>query len=188
MSSERPCPANKVDNVQGDDHQLGFPLPRFSLKGEGRRAWFPQDVHLSAVHNTSTWGVRGARARKKGRGPPQQPAVLRCPEHGRPACILGRERRRGVRNCCTREHHKADYPHRPQSRGLRQQHKVGVCTQSQHEARPVLQWARPSARGQAKAWPKPGRKPAAPADGQQARSGERWHSQWSNPPPPHTLR
>ena len=52
------------------------------------------------------------------RGVPQQVAVLRCPEHDRPACVCCRERRRGVRDCCRVGHHKEEYRHQLQSTGL----------------------------------------------------------------------
>ena len=52
------------------------------------------------------------------RGGPQQAAVLRCPEHDRPACVCCRERRRGVHNCCRLRHHKEKHRQQPRLTGL----------------------------------------------------------------------
>ena len=71
------------------------------------------------------------------RGLPQQAAVLRCPEHDRPACVCCRERRRGVRNYCRLGHHKGEYRHQPRLTGLCLQHSVGACPRCKINKRSV---------------------------------------------------
>ena len=68
---------------------------------------------------------------------PRQAAVLHCPDHNLPACERCKMRRRGVRNCCRLGHHKEDYWHKPQSKGICSTHSMKICDRCQINKRGV---------------------------------------------------
>ena len=133
--------------------------------GGGRRGLLAPD-YVPVQGGRPSTRLPFAVLQPKRREVPQQPAVLRCPEHDWPAWALCRERRREVRNCCKRGHHTAAHLHRLQSRGLCEQHEVGACARCKVNKQSVPYCCGHGHHGGVKQ--KPGPKPAAPDEGLQA--------------------
>ena len=101
-----------ADNRRQAAHRLAESAAPRSITskggGGGERGLFASDYVPVQGGQLST-RLPFAVLQPKRREVPQQPVVLRYPEHDWPVCALCRERRRGVRSCRKRGHRTAGY-------------------------------------------------------------------------------